>query len=69
MSPMLTQAQVSLTNVANKAASPVFALGTGFATVMEYLPGIMGSLASLAAIIWVGIQVYYFIKEKKKQGL
>lgn len=49
-----------------KAGGDITAVCAGLATFFEYLPGIMGTLASLAALIWIGIQAYYFIKEKKK---
>lgn len=45
----------------------VTAVSVGVATFLNYLPGVMGALASLAAIVWIGIQAYYFIKNQKKQ--
>jgi hypothetical protein len=52
-------------NMPNKASAAI-AMTTGMATFLNYLPAVMGALASLAAIIWICIQAYYFIKEKKK---
>lgn len=53
--------------IQNKLSSAT-GISVGLATFMEYLPGIMGALASLAAIVWIGIQAYYFIKEKQRAG-
>jgi len=35
------------------------------ATFMGYLPGILGAVASLAAIVWYTVQVWYFFKDRK----
>jgi hypothetical protein len=35
------------------------------ATFMGYLPGVLGAVASLAAIVWYTVQVYYFFKDRK----
>lgn len=52
------------TMVQSKLA-PVTGLAAGFATFMEYLPAVSGALVSLASLVWIGIQAYYFIKEKR----
>lgn len=47
--------------------SAVISLGTGLATFFNYLPIVTGSMASLAAFVFICIQTYYFLKEKKKK--
>lgn len=51
--------------IQNKVVSAAAGAATGFAMFMEYLPAIGGALVSLATVIWIGIQAYYFIKEKR----
>lgn len=50
----------------SKVASSVTGLVSGAATFWDYAPKVAGAMASLAATIWIGIQAYYFIKEKRK---
>lgn len=50
----------------NKAASAAAGLASGAATFWDIAPKIAGALASTAAFIWICIQAYYFLKEKRK---
>jgi hypothetical protein len=47
--------------------SAILGLSAGMAAFLDYLPQMMGALASLVAIVWMCIQAYYFLKEKRKK--
>lgn len=44
------------------AALSIPPTGGAFATFLGYLP----EIAAAASIVWIAIQAYYFIKEKRK---
>jgi hypothetical protein len=41
------------------------ALVTGAATILGYFPTILGCMASIAAILWIGVQYYWARKDRK----
>ena len=52
----------------NYLAASAAAVLSGAVTVMDYVPAVLGSLASLFAIAWIVIQYYWARKDRKAQG-
>lgn len=50
------------------AASAGTAIAAGGATLMGWIPIILGCAASLAAILWIGIQFYWAKKDREAKG-
>lgn len=61
---MLAHLQIKLEHIASCGT----ALLSGTATLLGYLPTILGCVASTAAIAWIGVQFYWAHKDRKAAG-
>jgi hypothetical protein len=51
----------------SRVSSTALGFGAGAATFWDYAPKVAGTLASVAAFVWIVIQAYFYIKDRRKK--